>query len=189
MFTAADFATLAPNPDAVVFYGTLQCMHSARADPFAIVCNAMADDELIPGWTDRKRYMRARDFLLSHGFLDLMHKGGARPGDPSLYRLISPTQKAGSAEGGVLLSIVAESRTLNESPAEQPAQPKNYGRMPSRQPSWPASERKRAGLTQQRLADLVGIGRGYLSSIEQGLRNPSPETRAAISSAIQEHAA
>lgn len=40
------------------------------------------------------------------------------------------------------------------------------------------------GMTQQELADLVGVRQNYLSDLEAGNRNPSDETRIAISNVL-----
>jgi hypothetical protein len=87
---ASEFAVLQENPDALTLRMTLRWAHGARVEPFAIVCKAMARDEAITGWTDFKRYMRARDWLLEHGFLIEHHRGGSKIGDASLYRLAEP---------------------------------------------------------------------------------------------------
>lgn len=36
-----------------------------------------------------------------------------------------------------------------------------------------ARYRKEAGLTQERLGELTGLDRGYISGVERGVRNPA----------------
>ena len=36
-----------------------------------------------------------------------------------------------------------------------------------------AHYRKEAGLTQERLGELTGLDRGYISGVERGVRNPA----------------
>jgi hypothetical protein len=90
MTTASEFRVLQRNPDAYVLWMTLRWMHSAREEPFAVVCRAMAEAELIDGWTYPRRYMHAKDWLLEQGFLVKEYVGGSKRGDPHLYRLVSP---------------------------------------------------------------------------------------------------
>jgi hypothetical protein len=61
--------------DALALYIELRRLHgarTARGDTFAIAATAMAGRPVIPGWTDRKRYMRVRDALLSIGLIELV---------------------------------------------------------------------------------------------------------------------
>ena len=51
--------------------------------------------------------------------------------------------------------------------------------------AWPAAERKRLGLTQPEFARCAGIRREYLSTIEQGRRNPSADIRARLEAALR----
>ena len=44
-------------------------MRTLRGEPFAIACTAMASQETIPGWTDRKKYLKARNSLLDLGLV------------------------------------------------------------------------------------------------------------------------
>jgi hypothetical protein len=86
MTTASQFLVLSKNPDAYVLWTVLRFAHSADPDPFAISCKAMAEREIIDGWTYRRRYMNARDWLLQQGLLVEEQVGGTRPGDVNLYR-------------------------------------------------------------------------------------------------------
>src|SRR5262245_30483178 len=74
--------------DALKFYLTLQLSHFDRHQ-FALAPIAMAAAKLIPGWSHHK-YRAAREELIKEGYLTLVHKGGARPGDPSLFSFSSP---------------------------------------------------------------------------------------------------
>jgi hypothetical protein len=59
--------------DALALYLELKLSHGARAqrgETFAIAATAMAEAGTIPGWTDRKRYLRATKALLSCGLLE-----------------------------------------------------------------------------------------------------------------------
>ncbi|TPG86838.1 XRE family transcriptional regulator [Brevibacillus laterosporus] len=47
--------------------------------------------------------------------------------------------------------------------------------------------RKSKGFTQQALADLVGIDRGFLSNIERGKYSPSLEVAYKIANALDTH--
>lgn len=90
MTNASEFVVLQRNPDAYVLWHALRWAHCADREPFAISCKAMAREQTIDGWADRKRYARARDWLLAHGGLVRLHAGGKGRGDPHLYRLASP---------------------------------------------------------------------------------------------------
>jgi DNA-binding XRE family transcriptional regulator len=52
--------------------------------------------------------------------------------------------------------------------------------------SWPAILRRRAGLSQARLAKKAGISRGYLAMVEQGRRTPKPKIVQRITVALAE---
>ena len=77
---------LAPFPDAFVFFAFLRCRHGRSELPFAISPKAMADAQSVPRWTDHRRYRRARDRLVELDFLERVHEGGSRRGDPHLFR-------------------------------------------------------------------------------------------------------
>jgi hypothetical protein len=51
---------------------------------FVLVPNSMAEANTIPGWSHHK-YRAARRELLQEGYLKMVHKGGSRPGAPSLF--------------------------------------------------------------------------------------------------------
>jgi hypothetical protein len=59
--------------DAQTLLLALKAAHGARAqrgETFAIAAKAMAETQVVPGWTDRKRYMRATRGLLSIGLIE-----------------------------------------------------------------------------------------------------------------------
>lgn len=49
---------------------------------------------------------------------------------------------------------------------------------------WLAQRRKDAGLTQQELAEIVGVSNKYISAIEKGQRNPAGAVALKISKAL-----
>jgi Bifunctional DNA primase/polymerase, N-terminal/Primase C terminal 1 (PriCT-1) len=95
--SASELAILVRNLDALALRLILECAHGADPEPFAISARDMADAQVIDGWTDRKRYMRARDFLLEAGFLILVHRGGRGTKDPHTFRLASPIAATSTA--------------------------------------------------------------------------------------------
>ena len=88
--SALDVLALEANIDAQALWLRLAITHRGRRDTFAVSPKAMAEVELIHGWTCADRYRNARDWLLQVGGLVLAHKGGRRPGDPNLYLLGIP---------------------------------------------------------------------------------------------------
>ncbi len=74
--------------DAVVLMTVLRVKHAKRKGPFAVVPRAMADHQVVAGWSEH----RTRAALAAAVELELIvpvHKGRRYPGDPSLYRLPS----------------------------------------------------------------------------------------------------
>jgi hypothetical protein len=84
------FEILQQNPDAYVLWTKLKFEHGARKEPFALCLEAMGKGEVIRGWRDKRRYRKARDWLVEQGFLDQIHLGGRAAGDPHLFRLSTP---------------------------------------------------------------------------------------------------
>lgn len=72
--------------DAFYFAAWIRRWHGARDAPFALVAKAMARAEAIPGW-GRRRYEAAILELRASRFIERVHKGGSKAGDPSLYRM------------------------------------------------------------------------------------------------------
>jgi Bifunctional DNA primase/polymerase, N-terminal len=80
--------------DALKFYLKLQLSHFDRSQ-FALAPKAMAEAQVIPGWSHHK-YRAVRDELLDERCLRMVHKGGSRPGDPSLFAFYSPPTVMGT---------------------------------------------------------------------------------------------
>lgn len=90
--------------DGLMLISCLIRNHGARAarnEPFAIVAAKMVKATTIKGWAVT-RYRNAIDTLLANGFLNRVHKGGRRRGDPHRYLL----NLAGSRNSSQLDSIV-----------------------------------------------------------------------------------
>lgn len=65
-------------------------------DTFAISPKAMAGAESIPGWTDPRKYRRARDALIELGILEEVHQEGQGAHTPSLFRFVDRTTDKGA---------------------------------------------------------------------------------------------
>lgn len=85
--TRSDLGALAANPDALVLYLMLKATRGGDTAPRPISAKAMARNEVIPGWPDARRHVRAREWLIARGALQRPHIGGKGRGDPSLYVL------------------------------------------------------------------------------------------------------
>jgi hypothetical protein len=83
--------------DALKFYLTLSHSHYDRHQ-FALAPKAMAKANIIPGWSHH-RYRDAREQLLQGGYLKMVHEGGSRPGDPSLFAFSNPPVVMGTKSG------------------------------------------------------------------------------------------
>lgn len=73
------------NPDAALLLNMLRDHHGTRTEPFAASPKAMAEAGLIGRW-GHSRYRTAIKELADAGFIHRVHKGGAKPGDPSRYQ-------------------------------------------------------------------------------------------------------
>jgi hypothetical protein len=71
------------DPDAGWLFMVLRAGHWEH-QKFAVSPVGMAVANLIPGW-GRKRYLAARQTLLDRDYLVLLHQGGSKLGDPSLF--------------------------------------------------------------------------------------------------------
>jgi DNA-binding XRE family transcriptional regulator len=184
--SASELAILVRNPNALTLRLILQCAHGADPDPFAISPRAMADDEIIDGWTNPRRYARARDFLLEAGFLILVHRGGQGTRDPHTFRLASPSTAAPrqSTQPTNLVAPGASSLIRGGCPVILGASGAPFRDSSNRPVSW-AAARVAAGMSQTQLAALASIDRGYLSAIERGRRNPSQRVREALEAALR----
>ncbi|MBV8736953.1 MAG: bifunctional DNA primase/polymerase [Alphaproteobacteria bacterium] len=80
--------------DALKLLLKLQLSHFGH-DHFALSAKAMAEVQVIPGWSHHK-YRAARTEILNKGYLKMVHGGGSRPGDPSLFGFASPPVAMGT---------------------------------------------------------------------------------------------
>jgi hypothetical protein len=85
-------------PDALVFLLKLRAAHWNRPE-FAVSPKAMAREQFIPGWTDPKRYRRARDATVQIGKLRQIYRGGHHQHDPSLFMLSARAQDVALSRG------------------------------------------------------------------------------------------
>ena len=85
-FTAEDIDRLMPNPFAFALLAKLKEMHGGRPEPFVLDARAMNRDDVMPEWS-RNRYLATTKWLVESDDLVLVHQGGKRRGDPSLYAL------------------------------------------------------------------------------------------------------
>lgn len=79
--------------DAHLLLNLLRRMHWRReqdCEPFAIACDAMANEEVIAGWTNPKRFRRARQHLMSLGFIEQVRWSCWQKKQPALYILKTP---------------------------------------------------------------------------------------------------
>ena len=74
------------SPDDLYLLARLWRLHAARGSPFAIVPHRMAGEGSMRGMS-AAAIRRAREALVGAGYLELVHKGGHGPRDPSLYVL------------------------------------------------------------------------------------------------------
>jgi hypothetical protein len=72
--------------DALKLLLKLRLSHFDRPQ-FAVSPKAMAATRVFQDWS-HQRYRMAREELLHEGYLKLAHKGGSRPGDPSLFAFL-----------------------------------------------------------------------------------------------------
>ena len=71
----------------LALYALLKHIHAARVsreESFAIACKAMAEKQVIKGWTYLK-YQWATELLIEIGLLNRVHVGGRGRGDPHRY--------------------------------------------------------------------------------------------------------
>jgi hypothetical protein len=72
--------------DMALLLVKLRLAHSGLNAEFAISPKAMADKFVIPAWRDWRRYRNAFRALVEIGLLEIIHRGGARPGDVTICR-------------------------------------------------------------------------------------------------------
>ena len=86
----SEWEALAAHPnggDALLLLSKLRMAHWGH-DQFAASPKAMAEAEVIPAW-GIKRYRAALGALIETPLLQKVHRGGQRPGDPSLFSFTS----------------------------------------------------------------------------------------------------
>jgi DNA-binding XRE family transcriptional regulator len=174
------FEILQQNPDAYVLWTKLKIEHGARKEAFAVCPEAMAKNEVIKGWRDKRRYRKARDCLVEQGLLDPVHIGGRGTGDPHLFRLRRP-------------SVAVESKGARNAPntTEHPRPCPSDGSAP-----WPGTAcgitdemadpltlgaklrrlRQAEGLSQTELARRAGVSRTTVGNVETARLWPSAAT-------------
>jgi hypothetical protein len=91
--TRSDFETFNGDADSLYLFAVLKFSHGSRVEPFAIVADAMAVADTIPGW-GAKRYQGATKRLLGAGKLLLVKRGHGR-GNPHLYAFTDKTLPKG----------------------------------------------------------------------------------------------
>ena len=89
----ARFERLKDVPDAFVLDTRMRLTHEGRRDRFAASSRAMAQANVIPGWT-AARYRRAIRTLVERGVWDLLKRGGRGAGDPHEYGFADCSQLA-----------------------------------------------------------------------------------------------
>jgi DNA-binding XRE family transcriptional regulator len=178
--------------NALKFFLTLQLSHFDRPQ-FALAPKPMAEAQVIPGWSHHK-YRAARDEILEKGFLKTVHKGGSRPGDPSLFAFSSPPVVMGTKSvpnitrhpppSGFLstellqreqpiIFAVGDPRQLDlfgylgDPPARRIIDALKFGALVR-------ATRRTKGLTLQQAARLAGLSRSALGNIETATYPPGP---------------
>jgi DNA-binding XRE family transcriptional regulator len=177
------------NADALKIYLTLRFSHFDGRQ-FALSPKAMAKTQVISGWS-HQRYRAARDELLQERYLKMVHKGGSRPGDPSLFALSSPPAAMGTEsvpnitrhpppEGSLDTLLPQRERPvvgmgderqldlfeyLGESPMRRVIDAQKFGALVR-------EARRTKGLTQQQAARLAGLSRSALGNIETAAYSP-----------------
>jgi DNA-binding XRE family transcriptional regulator len=179
----------------------LQLSHFDRPR-FALAPKAMAEKQVISGWS-HQRYRAARVELLDKGYLKLTHKGGNRPGDPSLFAFSLPPEVIGvmgtksvpnitkhPPPSGFLPTALLERERpiavavgdlrqpdlfewLGEPPARRVIDALKFGALVR-------DVRRTKGLTQQQAARLAGLSRSALANIETATYPPGPVTTARL---------
>jgi DNA-binding XRE family transcriptional regulator len=179
--TASEFGILIQNADAFTLRTLLEFNHAARQAPFAVSPKAMHSANHIPGWS-LPRYRAARDWLIGKNFLQMVHRGGARQGDPSLFLLPKPRAGMGSEMEPNIIE--------QPSPLVMPVRHSGRGRQ-NRADDWQLDlvvmaggdpphrridakifaerlrkARQAVGMTQAEAAERIGISRAGLANIE-----------------------
>ena len=72
--------------DAIILMTILQAKHVNREVPFAVAARAMAEQEVIRGWSEH-RTRKALEAAVELRLIQIVRKGGRGQGDPALYLL------------------------------------------------------------------------------------------------------
>jgi DNA-binding XRE family transcriptional regulator len=189
------FEILQQNPDAFVLFTKLHLEHGARLQPFAVSPKAMAKNKVIAGWRNKRRYQKARDWLIENGILERAHIGGRAAGDRNLFRLSTPRMDVESRGafcapnitkhppperrlGSPALASAESSVTSGEM-----ADPLALGRKLRRL-------RLEVGWSQAEMASRTGVSRATVGNVETGRLQPSAATRQRLEAALRkQHAA
>ena len=184
--------------DALKLLMKLQLSNFDRSR-FALAPGAMAEAKTIPGWSHHK-YRAARAELLEKGYLRMVHKGGSRPGDPSLFAFSNPPVLMGTnfvpnitrhpPPTGILnAALVQRERPiivaaddlrqldlfeyLGEPPSRRAIDAIKFGALVR-------EVRRTKGLTQQQAARLAGLSRSAFGNIETATYPPGPVATACL---------
>ena len=166
---------------------------------FALAPKAMAEAKTIPGWS-HQRYRAARAELLQESYLKVVHKGGSRPGDPSLFAFSSPPvvmgtksvpnitkhpPPTGSSDMALpqrerpIILAVGDSRQfdlfeyLGEPPTRRVIDAVKFGALVR-------EARRTKGLTLRQAARLAGLSRSALGNIETATYPAGPVAAARL---------
>lgn len=100
--TVEEHAALCDDPLAFTVLMGLRLKHGARAEPFAVVPEAMAEAGTFPGLS-AYRLRKAIRSLCERGALDRVKVGGRGPGDPHKYRLNIPAAKVSNFDPNIIV--------------------------------------------------------------------------------------
>jgi DNA-binding XRE family transcriptional regulator len=187
--------------DALQLLLKLQLAHFDRRQ-FALAPKAMAEKRVIPGWSHHK-YRAAREELLDKSYLKLAHKGGSRPGDPSLFVFSDPPEVIGVMGTNFVPNIIKHPPPSGFPPTallerEQPVVVavgdlrqldlfEYLGEPPTRRVidahkfgALVRDMRRTRGLTQRQAARMAGLSRSALANIETAIYPPGPATTARL---------
>lgn len=177
------FETFQQNPDAYVLWTKLVMEHGARKEAFAMPPAAMAKNEVIAGWRDKRRYRKARDWLVEEGFLEQLHTGGRAAGDPHLFRLSTPStvvESRGARNAPNITKHLPPSRIGRDAGTpEDMSDPLALGRKLRQR-------RQEAGLSQTEVARRAGVSRATIGNLETGRLQPSTTTMQRLAAVFHE---
>jgi len=191
----SEFDILQQNQDALMLWTKLKLEHGSRTQSFAVSPEAMAKNEVLAGWRDKRRYRRARAWLLENAFLEQTHHGGRAAGDPHLFRLNTPRTDVESRGAFCPPNIMKHpplerrlgSPTLASAESgvtpDEMADPLALGRKLRRL-------RLEVGWSQAEMASRAGVSRATVGNVETGRLQPSAATWQRLDAALRkQHAA